>query len=330
MIKGYQNDILKMYEKIREKEKQALKSRKEEIYNKIPEIKNIENNINKLCIQLSISAFKPIENRDKYIKSLREKITDLRIKKSELLVSNGYPMDYLKTNYKCSKCKDTGFIGTQRCECFKPKLIKLYYNNSELKQLLRTNNFKHFKYEYYPETKNNDNVKSPRENMEEIIKGIMYFIETFGSNKDNLLFYGNSGTGKTFLTHCIAKELLDRGHLVIYRTAEDLIKNLRETKLQNNYELEELLINCDLLIIDDLGTEQISNFTKTELFNLLNKRILKNKKMVISTNYTLELLSQTYSERITSRLFGNFTLCKFYGEDIRVKINLNKMKSQNF
>lgn len=114
--------------------------------------------------------------------------------------------------------------------------------------------------------------------MEEIIKGIMYFIETFGSNKDNLLFYGNSGTGKTFLTHCIAKELLDRGHLVIYRTAEDLIKNLRETKLQNNYELEELLINCDLLIIDDLGTEQISNFTKTELFNLLNKRILKNKK----------------------------------------------------
>ncbi|AEB74724.1 DNA replication protein DnaC, putative [Clostridium botulinum BKT015925] len=319
-----------MYEEIREKEKHALKNRKEEIHTKIPEIENLEKHINKLCIQLSISAFKPIENRDEYIKSLREKITDLRMRKSELLVSNGYPMDYLKTNYICSKCNDTGFIGAQRCECYKPKLIKLYYNNSELRQLLKTNNFKNFKYEYYPQTKNNENVKSPRENIEEIVKTIMYFIETFNSNKDNLLFYGNSGTGKTFLTHCIAKELLDRGHLVIYRTAEDLIKNLRETKLQNNYELEDLLINCDLLIIDDLGTEQISNFTKTELFNLLNKRILKNKKMVISTNYALELLSQTYSERITSRLFGNFTLCKFYGEDIRVKINLNKMKSQNF
>jgi DNA replication protein DnaC len=157
----------------------------------------------------------------------------------------------------------------------------------------------------------------------------MYFIETFSNSKDNLLFYGNSGTGKTFLTHCIAKELLDRGILVIYKTAEELIKNLREVRIENNTDMEDLLVNCDLLIIDDLGTEQISNFTKTELFNLINKRLLKEKKMIVSTNYTLEELSKTYSERITSRLFGNFTLCKFYGEDIRVKINLNKIKSQN-
>ncbi|KEI01960.1 ATP-binding protein [Clostridium botulinum] len=330
MIKGYQSKILKIYEKIREREKQNLKNRKQEVYNKIPQIQDIEKNINKLCIQLSISAFKPIENREEYLKSLREKITDLRIKKSELLVSNGYDMDYLKTKYSCGKCKDTGFIGHNRCECYKPKLIKLYYENSELKQLLRTNNFKNFKYEYYSSMKINNDIKSPRENTEEIIKIVMYFIETFNSSKDNLLFFGNSGTGKTFLTHCIAKELLDRGHLVIYRTAEDLIKNLRETKLQNNYELEDLLINCDLLIIDDLGTEQVSNFTKTELFNLLNKRLLKNKKMVISTNYDIEVLVKAYSERITSRLLGNFTLCKFYGEDIRVKINLNKPKSPNF
>lgn len=329
MIRGYQSEILKIYEKIRDTENQSLKLRKEEIYSKFPEIKDIENLTNKLCIQLSISAFKPIPNRDEYLEELKEKITDLRIKKSELLVSRGYDMDYLKTKYQCAKCKDTGFIGPTRCECYKPKLIKLYYENSELNQSLATNNFANFKYEYYSTSKTPGNIKSPRENIQEVIKVTMYFIEKFDTNKDNLLFYGNSGTGKTFLTHCIAKTLLDRGYLVIYRTAEDLIRNLRETKLQNNYELEELLINCDLLIIDDLGTEQLSNFTKTELFNLLNKRILKNKRMVISTNFTLDSLSHTYSERITSRLFGNFTLCKFYGEDIRMKINLNKLKSQN-
>lgn len=329
MIKGYQHKILKMYEKIREDETHNLKNRKEEVYSKFPEIEELEKEINKLCVKLSISAFKPIKNREEFLHDLREKITDLRMKKTELLVSNGYDMDYLKTRYQCPKCKDTGFIGPTKCECYKPKLIKLYYENSELSQLLRTNNFRNFKYDYYPSTRDSENPKSPRKNMEEIIKTIMYFIETFDRGKDNLLFYGNSGTGKTFLTHCIAKELLDRGNLVIYRTAEDLIKNLREIRLENNYELEDILINCDLLIIDDLGTEQISNFTKTELFNLLNKRILKNKKMVISTNYTLESLLKTYSERITSRLFGNFTLCKFYGEDIRVKINLSKMRSQN-
>jgi DNA replication protein DnaC len=329
MIKGYHSEIMNMYENIRREEETALKKRKEEIYKAIPKIEDIDKQINKLCVHISISSFKPIKNREEYLKNLKEQLTDLRIAKSELLVSHGYDIDYLNMRYRCKKCKDTGFIGVNRCQCYKQNLVKLYYKSSELNQILKTNNFNNFRYEYYSSVRSRDNIKSPRKNIEGIVKTSMYFIETFSNSKDNLLFYGNSGTGKTFLTHCIAKELLDRGILVIYKTAEELIKNLREVRIENNTDMEDLLVNCDLLIIDDLGTEQISNFTKTELFNLINKRLLKEKKMIVSTNYTLEELSKTYSERITSRLFGNFTLCKFYGEDIRVKINLNKIKSQN-
>lgn len=329
MIKGYHSKIMKMYEAARQQEESALKARKEEIYERIPVMEGIDKQINKLCVHLSISSFKEIDNREEYLKNLQEQITDLRIKKSELLVANGYDIDYLNIKYNCPKCKDTGFIGTNRCICYKRKLVKLYYENSELSQILSTNNFNNFKYDFYPTSRNKDTMKSPRKNIEEIVKISMYFIESFTTSKDNLLFYGNSGTGKTFLTHCIAKELLDRGNLVVYRTAEELIKNLREIRLENNTSIEELLVNCDLLAIDDLGTEQINNFSKTELFNLLNRRLLKGKNMIVSTNYTLEELSKTYSERITSRLFGNFTLCKFYGDDIRVKINLNKIKAHS-
>lgn len=327
MIKGYQAEILKIYEDMRTYEENALKNRRKEIYEKFPILSELDKKINKLCVQLATSSFKPIEDREAYLKNLKEQIMDLRIQKSEFLVSHGYDMDYLNLQYRCKKCKDTGFIGITRCECYKPKLVKLYYKDSELSQILKTNNFNNFKYDYHSSNRSNDNMKSPRKNIEEIVKISMYFIETFADSKDNLLFYGNSGTGKTFLTNCIAKELLDRGYLVIYKTAEELIKNLREIRLENNQDLEGLLIDCDLLVIDDLGTEQINNFSKTELFNLLNTKLLKGKKMIFSTNYTIEGLSKTYSERITSRLFGNFTLCKFYGEDIRVKINLNRMKS---
>ena len=154
----------------------------------------------------------------------------------------------------------------------------------------------------------------------------MSFLKNFETSDENLLFYGSSGTGKTFLSHCITKELIDKGSFVVYRTAEELIRALKDIRFNNNSALEELLIDCDLLIIDDLGTEQLSDFNKAELFNLLNTKLLKQKKMVVSTNLSLESLLKTYAERITSRLFGNFTACKFFGDDIRIKENLSKLK----
>jgi DNA replication protein DnaC len=326
MIKGYQTEILKIYEDLREAEAKSLTKRRKEIEEKLPQVLDIERQIGKLSVEVSMTAFRDIANRAEHLQSLKERITDLRMKKSELLYSNGYPINYLEINYKCEKCQDTGFIGVQKCSCYKHNLVRIYYKNSDLNDLTKDNNFDNFNMEYYSIRKAGSEPESPRKNMEKIFTRSMNFIRTFDSTNENLLFYGNSGTGKTFLSNCVAKELLDKGYLVVYRTAESLIQNLKRIRFDGDELLEDLIINCDLLIIDDLGTEQISDFSKTELFNLLNKKILKNKKMIVSTNCTLEEILQIYSERISSRLLGNFGLYKFFGDDIRIKKNLSKAK----
>lgn len=328
MISSYKGDILRIYENMRNEEDTSLLLRKEEIEKKIPEITELDKKMGKLSVELALIAFKSILNKEEEIEKIKERITELRVKKYELLVANGYSINSLVHHYNCDKCKDTGFIGRDECTCYKQLLIDVYYKNSDLRAMLKLNNFDTFRMDNYSQKRENDARESPRKNMEKNVTKSWWFINNFSKSNENLLFYGNSGTGKTFLSHCIAKELLDKGFLVIYRTAEELIQNLRQVRFENNYRLEDLILNCDLLIIDDLGTEQINDFSKTELFNLLNRKLLKGKKMLVSTNYTIEGLSKTYSERITSRLFGNFNLCKFFGDDIRVKINLVKMKQQ--
>ncbi|MBU5592340.1 ATP-binding protein [Clostridium sp. MSJ-4] len=325
MIKGYQESVMKIYENIREEENQALQKRRAEIKEKAPKILDIENKIGKLSIELAISAMKDIENRDEYLIRLRESITDLRVKKSEMLVNLGYNMNYLNLHYRCPRCKDTGFIGAEKCICYKQKLIQLHYNDSQLEELTKINNFKTFDFNLYPNYRIGSEKDTPRKNIEKIYNKSLAYIDRFRYHNDNLLFYGNSGTGKTFLSNCIAKELLDKGYLVVYRTSDELMKNLKDLRFNENKNLDQLIFNCDLLIIDDLGSESITDFTRTEFFNLLNKKLLNKKKMIISTNLTLEQLLQNYSERITSRLLGNFDINKFYCEDIRVSKNLNKI-----
>ncbi|MFL0195089.1 ATP-binding protein [Clostridium sp. WILCCON 0269] len=326
MIKSYHSNITKIYEKIRQENEKVLNLRKEEIKKTVPEVLDIQNEIGRLCLKLSINILNDVKYKNKYLKELKEKITNLKIKKSKLMSANNYPVNYLDMVYKCNKCKDTGFIGNKKCTCYKQKLIKLYYNNSDLINILSKNNFDNFNFRLYSPLKNEGEPTSPRKNIEKIASTSWKYIENFSSSPENLLFYGNPGTGKTFLSNCIAKELLDRGFLVVYRTSETLIQDLKDIRFKENNELEDLIINCDLLIIDDLGSEQITDFSKTELFNLINRKLLKQNKMLISTNCDLEELLKSYSERISSRLLGEFTLCKFFGEDIRIGKNI-KSKS---
>ncbi|MFQ7597664.1 ATP-binding protein [Clostridium sp.] len=326
MIKGYQTELMDMYEKIRTDENRKLIKRREEIKNKYPEILELDTTIQKLCLNLSMAALRGITDQNE-LNNIKEEITDLRAKKYEMLVSHGYNPDYLNLHYNCPKCKDTGFIGIEKCSCFKSKLIKLYYKDSDLEEAVKTNNFKNFNINLYPNHKLNDERYTPRKNIEDILEYITgEYLPNFKNSNTNLLFYGNSGTGKTFLSWCIAKELLDKGFLVVYKTSDDLLRALKDIKFNNDTDLENLLINCDLLIIDDLGSEQITDFSSTELFTLINKKILKNKKMLISTNLSLPLISKRYSERISSRIIGEFKLFKFFAEDIRIQLNLKRQK----
>lgn len=325
MIKGYQEKVLKLYEQNRKQNQELLKQRRNEVYSSYPRIKDLDSSIQKTFFEITMSPFKEIPNIDTYVQRLRDKITDFKVEKSELLVSNGYPIDYIDPIYDCEKCSDTGFIGPKRCDCFYKNLVKVYYLSSELKELLLANNFSKFRFDYF-DSHRFDNMDSPRRNIEKIVERSKKYIDEFKTTDDNLFFYGSPGTGKTFLTNCIAKELLDRGFLVIYKTAEELMNSIKEIKFEKNKLLLDSLINCDLLIIDDLGTEPDNDFTRTEVYNLLNKKLIKGKKMIISTNFSLEKLMQRYSERITSRLLGNFTVHKFYGEDIRIRLNLKRIQ----
>lgn len=326
MIKGYQTTLLDIYEKIRDQEKRNLKNRRKEIESLFPEIINIDNEIQRLSLNLSMSILRN-RNGENTLNSFKERITNLRAKKCEALVAKGYSPDYLTLRHTCEKCKDTGFIGIEKCSCYHQKLINLYYEDSHLKHILKSINFDNFNLNLFSTHKIGNEKYSPRKNIETILNYILHeYLPKFKSNTNNLLFYGSPGSGKSFLSYCIAKELLDSGFLVIYKTSDELLNDLKDIRINNNKLLEDIIFNCDLLIIDDLGSEQLSEFSIKELFNLLNKKLLSNRKMIISTNLSLPSLTQVYTERISSRLIGEFKLYKFYSEDIRITLNLKNSK----
>lgn len=327
MIKGYQEKLMNIYEKIREEENRNLKNRKNEILQKAPEIIELDNTIQKISLALPMAILKGASDTD--IDNIKGDIQELRKQKYELLTSYGYPTDYLTLHYQCSKCQDTGYIGVKKCNCFKTKLVNLYYETSKLGNNLNSCNFNNFDIRLFSSEHDSNYKNSQRKNMEKIYEFVRgSYLPNFDNHNNNILFYGESGNGKTFLSWCIAKELLDKGYLVLYKTSNELIRDLREIAFNNDYTLEDLLINCDLLIIDDLGAEQVTDFSTNELFNLINKKLLNNKKMIISTNLNLPDIEKSYTTRVYSRLVGNFTFFKFYGNDIRIKLNLARMRAQ--
>lgn len=332
MNNSYTSEILMEYEKIRDENKRKLQQKKDYVYKKFPKIKEIDSEISEYGINIAASVIKGAD-MEKTIGEAKKKMTDLKIEKSEILAENGLPVDYLEASYNCKKCKDTGYIGSEKCTCFKQKLINKYYQQSNLKNVLMKENFDTFDISLYSHNKVEGEDISPFENMQKIFKHSIDYVNNFDNTNENLLFYGNSGLGKTFLSNCIAKDLLDRGKLVVYETSSNLIDILRNAKFDESSTKEELekildnILTCDLLIIDDLGTEPATSYSYSELFNIINSRLLKQKKTIISTNYTINDLTNLYPERITSRILGNYTVFKFIGDDIR--INRNSLKKQH-
>lgn len=325
MIKGYHGQIMNEYEKIRQEEHVALAERKQWAEKNLPAVLDLERRIAKLSLELAMVNFKYKDNQEEAFRKLKGEIIELRGRKMETLVENGLSADYLSLKHRCEKCEDTGYIGTTKCTCYKQKLVNLYYRNSDFNDLVKEYSFKEFKIDLYPSE--SSGAMSPRKNMELILEEIFRYIKDFEKTNENLLFYGSPGVGKTFLSSCIAGELLKKGYFVVYRTSDALIQNLKEVKFNDNHELMEIILNCDLLIIDDLGTELTTEFAKVELFNFLNKKLLRKKKMLISTNLTIDNLQAKYQERIFSRFMGDFSLYRFTGEDLRIKKNTEKRKA---
>lgn len=313
------NETIIEFEKKRTLKEINQNKRKQEMYKSYPRLEEIANQLNYMGIELAKSISTGPSNMNG-IKTFEKKTQELVEERTQILVNAGYAKDYLEIEYDCPACHDMGIIEQNTCSCFTKALIRKYYQQSNLDKVLSIENFDTFRLDCYDEDKSKFGV-SPRLNIQNIYLMAVNFVEKFDSQYENLYLYGNSGLGKTFISHCIAKELLDKGKSVIYQTATDLIDSIRRNKFNQNIQVNTLsyLYQCDLLIIDDLGTESLTEFANNELFNLLNRRLMDQKSTVISTNSSLKELQKRYSTRLTSRIIGNFTFLKFIGDDIRLK-----------
>lgn len=317
-------NIMTEYNKKRLKAAHEADIRKDKLYKAFPSIKEIEKQLQLLSIKLSkLYLIKP-ENLDEEILKLKEEIEKLKLDRNEIYKENNIPKNYLELQFECEKCNDTGYLeANKRCSCLNRQLINNLYNMSNMIHMLAKENFDSFDINIFSNEPYKNEKLTPRQNMYNILETSEDFCNNFNSTNMNLLLYGGTGLGKTFMCNCIAKTLLEREISVLYQTAFSLFEIVEKHKFNKQTELEENRINynmifdCELLIIDDLGTEFNNSFTNSELFNIINERLITEKKTIISTNLSLEQLAETYSDRIMSRVFSNFAPLKFYGKDLR-------------
>ncbi len=304
--------IMREYDDRRTRNRHLSEQRTAEVYEKVEGYRQLSEQI----ASLSVSQGKKLLNGDdKALRELHASLRDLSAQKELLLTKAGYPADYLEPLYDCPDCKDTGYIGGVKCHCLRQAVIDLLYEQSGIQETLKKENFNRLSYEYYE--------GESLERFRNTVSECKNFIKTFDSDYHNLFFYGTVGTGKSFLSGCVARELLESGHSVIYFSAaglfETLSRNMFDYKNRDDaLRFHEDLYGCDLLIIDDLGTEFTSNVSVSTFFSLLNERHLARKSTIISTNLSLEDLRNRYSDRIFSRITNQYTICKFTGPDIRM------------
>lgn len=316
--------IMREYEQKQLLSRDTLARHYAEVYTRSPEFQSLDESISILSVQYGKRL---LNGDDLAVESLKSELAILRKQKDELLQSCGFPSDYLEPSYECSQCRDTGYIDNQKCRCFKAAASRLLYEQSNLKEILKTENFNSFSMKYYSD--NYIDPKSGRSSlsvMKDALAVCKDFIRTFDQEHKNLFLYGSVGVGKTFLSNCIAKELMDAGFSVIYYSAPALFNMFAQSTFHKDdtdaQNIRHYAFDCDLLIIDDLGTEFTNSFIVSQLFTCVNERLLNKKSTVISTNLSLDSLADLYTERSFSRITSNYIMLKLIGDDIRIKKKL--------
>ncbi len=311
--------IMRGYDARRMRANQLQKKRFDEVCAKYPKLREIEDDIASLSVR---QARRLLDGDTAALGALKEQLARCRKERSALLAASDIPADYLDVPYTCPACKDRGLIDGKRCHCFVQAEIDLVYTQSNIREILAVENFNALTFDYYSDADVNPaNGMSSLATAKEAVAKCLDFIKNFDVRFSNLYFYGDTGTGKTFLSNCVAKELLESGHSVIYFTAFQLFDILSRGVFDKEAEAiaaHKNIFECDLLIIDDLGTEVSNSFTTSQLFLCINERILRKKSTIISTNLGMNQLAGLYSERILSRISSNYTLIKLFGADIRI------------
>lgn len=285
-------------------------NRKIQLYRDIPALAEMDRQIASVGSRVMAAALRggDVENA---VETMREENQALRKQRAELLSSHGYPADYTDIHYRCEKCGDTGFIGTKMCSCMREELVLAGYESSGIGRLMQTQNFDSFSLEYYP--------AADRAGMEANLRTLRDFAARFDKRRgENYLLIGGTGLGKTHLSTSVARLVINGGFDVVYDTAQGVFSAFEAAQFGRDEEAgEEKYLRCELLIMDDLGTELTNNFTVSCLYNIINTRLNNNLSTIINTNLTHGELRTRYADRITSRLFGEFRPLMFSGNDIR-------------
>ena len=309
------DEIMREYEKRRERARHRVLEAKSKVREAIPEYSEIENKITDTAMECAQRVF---EGDDGAVQRMKAAISDLVLKQKELLREHGFAEDYLEEKFECPDCRDTGYTDDNRkCHCLQQAILSYIYRQSNIEEVLKRENFDTLRYDYYTDAE--------CEKMKEIIAKCRKYADDFGKEYRNLLLYGSVGVGKTFLTNCMAKAILDKGYSVIYFTSIRLFDTLSRERFsygddEDTGDMQYDIFTCDLLIIDDLGTEGINSFVASMLFDILNERDLRKKSTIISTNLNFEELGKRYTERNFSRIFGNYDVLHPDVQDIRIRM----------
>lgn len=324
------------YDKRRTRALKELEGRKSELYYRIPRLEEIDDEINHAGFKYNKAILMGLLLSDSAVKKLGSAIDSLKTEREKLLAKYGISAQYLTPVFECEKCSDTGVIRSPNggadtlCICYKQQLIDCLYDQSNLHTINNTG-FESFDVGYYPEMPNEERYgikKSPRKQILGILDSCRDFVDNFkDSETRNLLFSGPTGVGKTFMAGSVAMELMKRGHTVLYQTAPSLFNTIYEYRYNtaNNEDWDPTLysniLESELLIIDDLGTESPTGMRYAELLNIIDTRLANDTKTpcktIISTNIDLKKLFEYYDERIISRITGGFDIFRFAGDDIR-------------
>lgn len=315
------------YARMADTRKEIAEERQSTVYSLIPEIEDIDRAIATVGVRYSTKIINGSMSASELAVAMEKELSELKRKRKDVLAAHNMNEDIFDVPYECDICKDTGETEGKKCVCYKQKMRKFMADAasriSSIPVDFGSNSFKNADFSYYSQDEDPTLGVSPYDNARNIYRTCLNFCRNFGNSYENLYIYGPAGVGKTYLTSCMVAELLNSGHGVIYQTAYKLFSFLEDchfkrSTLENAELLKKAVYDCDLLIIDDFGTEFINSYTQAVLFDLLNTRLLEKRATIINSNLNMNDVRATYTDRISSRIMGEFTLLRFVGNDIRL------------
>jgi len=323
--------VKKVLSDMEAKEKSAVidaDKRKTELYRKLPQLRELDARLrgtHKEIIDIVINVINPVSDVAVTLDSIKDANKNLQKQRVFLLEQNGYPGDYTEPAYNCKNCADTGYKNSEMCACLKRALALESANASGFGETIKSQTFKNFTLDYYKEDTPDETDGSPHEKMAVALEKCRNYARRFGQSNSvrHLIFIGSTGLGKTHMASAIAGEIIKKGYDVYYNSAQNILSSFEKERFSYRGEFDteiiERYMSCDLLIIDDLGTEYTGSVYSTSLYGLINARLAAAKGMVITTNLGYEDMRRKYDERVVSRILGEFVTVHFAGEDVRMQ-----------